>query len=120
MAKDTYFQKEFNNLKESLHKPYIAIPKIAGIAQFVVKDVLNAFINSDLKLARSVCERDDLADALNDQVFTYLVFNFTNFMNYLLLFVIISCLSYSYLAHQLSIFIIFPGASMLFFVAITL
>ncbi len=54
-------------------KPYIDIPKIAEIAQSMVKDVLDAFINSDSKLARSVCERDDMVDGLNDQVFRELL-----------------------------------------------
>ena len=40
-------------------KPYIDIPKMAEITQSMVKDVLDAFVNSDSKLARSVCERDD-------------------------------------------------------------
>jgi phosphate transport system protein len=54
-------------------KPYIDIPKIAEIAQSMVKDALDAFVNSDSKLARSVCERDDLVDGLNDQVFRELL-----------------------------------------------
>jgi phosphate transport system protein len=54
-------------------KPYIDIPKIAEIAQSMVKDVLDAFVNSDSKLARSVCERDDTVDGLNDQVFRELL-----------------------------------------------
>jgi phosphate transport system protein len=33
-----------------------------------VKDVLDAFVNRDSRLARSVCERDDVVDELNDQV----------------------------------------------------
>ncbi len=49
-------------------KPYIDIPKMAEIAQSMVKDVLDAFVNHDSKLARSVCEKDDLVDGLNDQV----------------------------------------------------
>jgi phosphate transport system protein len=49
-------------------KPYIDIPRMAEIAQSMVKDVLDAFVNRDSKLARSVCERDDLVDGLNDQV----------------------------------------------------
>ena len=49
-------------------KPYIDIPRMAEIAQSMVKDVLDAFVNRDPKLARSVCERDDLVDNLNDQV----------------------------------------------------
>jgi len=58
-------------------KPYIDIPRMAEIAQTMVKDVLDAFVNRDSKLARSVCERDDLVDGLNDQVvrelLTYMV-----------------------------------------------
>ena len=54
-------------------KPYIDIPKIAEIAQSMLKDVLDAFVNSDSKLARSVCERDDRVDGLNDQVFRELL-----------------------------------------------
>jgi len=49
-------------------KPYIDIPRMAEITQSMVKDVLDAFVNRDPKLARSVCERDDVVDGLNDQV----------------------------------------------------
>ena len=54
-------------------KPYIDIPKMAQITQSMVKDVLEAFVNQDSRLARSVCERDDLVDGLNDQVFRELL-----------------------------------------------
>jgi phosphate transport system protein len=54
-------------------KPYIDLPRMAEIAQSMVKDVLDAFVNRDSKLARSVCERDDLVDGLNDQVFRELL-----------------------------------------------
>jgi len=54
-------------------KPYIDIPRMAEISQSMVKDVLKAFVNRDSKLARSVCERDDLVDGLNDQVFRELL-----------------------------------------------
>jgi len=49
-------------------KPYIDIPRMTEIVQSMVKDVLDAFVNLDSKLARSVCERDDLVDGLNNQV----------------------------------------------------
>ena len=49
-------------------KPYIDIPRMTEIVQSMVKDVLDAFVNRDSKLARSVCARDDLVDGLNDQV----------------------------------------------------
>jgi len=54
-------------------KPYIDIPRMTEIAQSMVKDVLDAFVNRDSKLARSVCERDDMVDGLNDQVFRELL-----------------------------------------------
>ena len=49
-------------------KPYIDIQRMAELAQSMVKGVLDAFVNGDSKLARSVCERDDLVDGLNNQV----------------------------------------------------
>ena len=54
-------------------KPYIDIPRMAEITQSMVKDVLDAFVTRNSKLARSVCERDDLVDGLNDQVFRELL-----------------------------------------------
>jgi len=54
-------------------KPYIDIPKMAEITQSMVKDVLDAFVTQNSKLARSVCERDDLVDGLNNQVFRELL-----------------------------------------------
>jgi phosphate transport system protein len=49
-------------------KPYIDIPRMTEITESMVKDVLDAFVTRNSKLARSVCERDDLVDGLNDQV----------------------------------------------------
>jgi phosphate transport system protein len=46
---------------------------MALIAQEMVRDALNAFIQGDDKLAREVCERDDKVDQLNDQVFRELL-----------------------------------------------
>jgi len=54
-------------------KPYIDIPRMTEITQSMVKDVLEAFVTRNSKLARSVCERDDLVDGLNDQVFRELL-----------------------------------------------
>jgi len=54
-------------------KPYIDIPRMAEISQSMVKDVMDAFVNGDAQLARSVCERDDQVDGLNDQVFRELL-----------------------------------------------
>jgi phosphate transport system protein len=54
-------------------KPYIDIPRMAEITQTMVKDVIDAFVTGDSKLARSVCIRDDIVDGLNDQVFRELL-----------------------------------------------
>ncbi len=54
-------------------KPYIDLPRMAEIVESMVKDVLDAFVRQDPQLARSVCERDDLVDGLNDQVFRELL-----------------------------------------------
>ncbi len=59
--------------REPQLKPYIDIPRMAEISQSMVKDVLDAFVNGDSRLAHSVCERDDLVDGLNDQVFKELL-----------------------------------------------
>ena len=59
--------------QEAQLKPYIDIPRMAEITQGMVKNVLDAFVNGDANLARSVCERDDQVDALNDQVFRELL-----------------------------------------------
>ncbi len=60
-------------LKVPFLKPLIDIPRMAAVAQSMVKDALNAFLNRDEKLARAVCERDDEVDSLNDQIFRELL-----------------------------------------------
>jgi phosphate transport system protein len=59
--------------KVPLLKPLIDIPRMAKMAQTMVRDVLNAFINRDDLLARDVCCRDDEVDSLNDQIFRELL-----------------------------------------------
>jgi len=54
-------------------KPYIDIPRMAKITKSMLRDVLDSFIKGDPNLARTVCERDDEVDALNDQVFRELL-----------------------------------------------
>ncbi len=60
-------------LKVPLLKPLIDIPRMASVAQSMVKDSLSAYVNRDEKLARAVCERDDEVDSLNDQIFRELL-----------------------------------------------
>lgn len=49
-------------------KPLIDIPKLAGIAQKMVKEAVDAFINKDAELAKRVVLSDREADALRDLV----------------------------------------------------
>ncbi len=49
-------------------KPLIDIPRMAELAQGMVKDCIDAFVENDPVKARAVCERDDLVDDLQDQV----------------------------------------------------
>lgn len=60
-------------LKFPIVKPLIDIPRMADIAQGMLKDSLDAFVNGDSKLAKNVCERDDKVDNLNDQIFRELL-----------------------------------------------
>jgi phosphate transport system protein len=54
-------------------KPLIDIPRMARLAQAMVRDSINAFVNRDEALARSVCERDDEVDNLDEQIFRELL-----------------------------------------------
>jgi phosphate transport system protein len=54
-------------------KPYIDIPRMAAVATNMLKDSIIAFIEEDVRLARSVCERDNEVDALANQVMRELV-----------------------------------------------
>ena len=54
-------------------KPYLDIPEMAELTQKMLKDVLDAFVNRNPDLARSVCERDQRVDALNNQIFRELL-----------------------------------------------
>jgi len=54
-------------------KPFIDIPRLAGITQEMVKVSLDSLVNRDPKMARSVCERDDEVDNLNDQIIRELI-----------------------------------------------
>ena len=54
-------------------KPYIDIPRMAEIAQNMVRDALDAFVKRDSALARDVLIRDDIVDQLNYQVFNELL-----------------------------------------------
>jgi phosphate transport system protein len=54
-------------------KPLIDIPRMASIAEQMVRDALDAFVKKDAALARDVLRRDDEVDNLKDQVFRELL-----------------------------------------------
>jgi phosphate transport system protein len=60
-------------LKEAPLKPLIDLPRMAEIAQQMLRDTIKAFINKNSSLARQVCLRDDLVDDLNNQIFRELI-----------------------------------------------
>ena len=66
-------ERTLDLLKAPQLKPLIDIPAMAMLAQEMVRDALNAFVNGDEALARDVCHRDDQVDKLNDQVFRELL-----------------------------------------------
>ncbi|MGZ8423200.1 MAG: phosphate signaling complex protein PhoU [Nitrospira sp.] len=60
------------NLEPQL-KPYIDIPRMASWTMRMVKECLDAFVNSDPILARKVCADDDFVDDVNEQLFRELL-----------------------------------------------
>jgi len=54
-------------------KPYIDLPRMAEIAQEMVRTALDSLVARDVVAARRVCERDDEVDHLNDQIFRELI-----------------------------------------------
>ncbi len=54
-------------------KPLIDIPRMAEVAEKMVRDALDAFVKKDAELARDVLRRDDEVDELKDQVFRELL-----------------------------------------------
>jgi phosphate transport system protein len=59
--------------REPQLKPYIDLPRMASLAQRMVKDSLDAFVARDTLMARRVCTDDDSVDALRDQIFRELL-----------------------------------------------
>jgi phosphate transport system protein len=54
-------------------KPLIDIPRMAELAEGMIRDALDAFVKNDAALARGVLRRDDEVDELKDQVFRELL-----------------------------------------------
>ena len=58
---------------KSLVKPLIDIPRMAEIAQNMLKDSLNAYFKGDVELAKEVWARDKIVDDLDQQIFRELL-----------------------------------------------
>jgi len=54
-------------------KPLIDIPRMAELAQSMLRDALDAFVRRDIALAEAVLQQDDLVDALKVQIFRELL-----------------------------------------------
>jgi phosphate transport system protein len=50
-------------------KPYSDLPKMAEIAQIMVRESINAFVEADKQKAQDVLKRDDEMDTLNEKIF---------------------------------------------------
>ena len=59
--------------KEPILKPYIDIPRMSRIAQRMVRDTINAYINSDKDLAKEIIMKDDEMDDLNEMIWQELM-----------------------------------------------
>lgn len=53
---------------EPLIKPLIDIPRMAKLAQKMVKDSLDSYVNEDVELAMTLASADDEVDSLHSQV----------------------------------------------------
>jgi phosphate transport system protein len=53
---------------EKYIKPLIHIPKMAEEVKKMIKDTIDSCVNKDLKLAKSVCKRDDIIDNYFDEI----------------------------------------------------
>jgi phosphate transport system protein len=60
-------------LRHAPVKQLIDIPRMANIAQTMLRDALDAYVNRDTALAQAVLNEDDALDALKTQVFRELL-----------------------------------------------
>jgi phosphate transport system protein len=61
-------QRVLEIIDKPILKPLIDIPKLSEIAQKMVKDSIDAFVNRDAELARKVVRSDSQADSLRNKV----------------------------------------------------
>jgi len=66
-------QRARSLMEEPVIKPMIDIPHIAGLVQSMVRKSLDAFVNRDAEMARSVLASDDAVDSLRTACYHELV-----------------------------------------------
>lgn len=66
-------QRAITLIREPVVRPMIDIPHIAGLVQSMVRKALDAFVNRDAELARSVLASDDAVDRLRTASYHELV-----------------------------------------------
>jgi len=66
-------QRTLELLKQPLLKPLIDIPRMAELAQEMVRTSIDSLVNKDSLLAKKIGGRDNLVDDLNDQIFRELL-----------------------------------------------
>jgi len=66
-------QRARSLMEEPVIKPMIDIPHIAGLVQSMVRKALDAFVNRDADMARSVLASDDAVDSLRTACYHELV-----------------------------------------------
>ncbi|MEA2088120.1 MAG: phosphate signaling complex protein PhoU [Candidatus Caldatribacteriota bacterium] len=66
-------QRTLELLKQPLLKPLIDIPRMAELAQEMVRTSIDSLVNKDSLLAKRIGGRDNLVDDLNNQIFRELL-----------------------------------------------
>jgi phosphate transport system protein len=54
-------------------KPFVTLPRMAETAMGMVRDAISAFVRSDSAAAREVIGRDDIVDAMHEEIFRELL-----------------------------------------------
>ncbi|MGB7620970.1 MAG: phosphate signaling complex protein PhoU [Terriglobia bacterium] len=71
-------QRVLSLINQSPISPMIDLPRMAALAEKMLHDALDAFVNRNADLARTVLEGDDKVDRFRDDVFQELVRFMTN------------------------------------------
>lgn len=69
-------QRVLEIVDKPLLKPLVDIPKLCAVAQSMLKDAIDAFVNRDIELAKKVVLRDSEADKLRNLVQQELINDF--------------------------------------------